>query len=51
LTHSEIGQLELRSTKLTVDGTDAVTLVIFHAEPGTRSAELLGLLGSLAAEK
>ncbi|MET7995015.1 helix-turn-helix transcriptional regulator [Amycolatopsis sp. NPDC005232] len=48
LTHPSIGEFELRSTKLTVDGTDAVTLVVFQAAPGSRSAELLGLLGSLA---
>ncbi|MGW7822140.1 helix-turn-helix domain-containing protein [Streptomyces puniciscabiei] len=49
LTHPQVGELDLRSTKLSVDGTDGLTLVVFHAEPGSRSAELLDILGSLAA--
>ncbi|GGZ66972.1 helix-turn-helix domain-containing protein [Streptomyces echinoruber] len=49
LNHPRVGALELRSDKLTVDGTDGLTLVVFHAEPGSRSAELLRILGSLAA--
>lgn len=49
LTHPQAGELELHSDKLSVDGTDGLTLVVFHAEPGSRSAELLGILGSLSA--
>ncbi|MBW8799032.1 MAG: helix-turn-helix domain-containing protein [Streptomyces sp.] len=49
LTHPQVGELDLRSTKLSVDGTDGLNMVVFHAEPGTRSAELLDILGSLAA--
>ncbi|MER6571773.1 helix-turn-helix transcriptional regulator [Streptomyces sp. NPDC001093] len=49
LTHPQVGDLDLRSHKLSVDGTDGLTLVVFHAEPGSRSAELLDILGSLAA--
>ncbi|MFK0159417.1 helix-turn-helix domain-containing protein [Streptomyces sp. NPDC090499] len=49
LTHPEVGDLDLRSHKLSVDGTDGLNMVVFHAEPGSRSAELLGILGSLAA--
>ncbi|MEU8973997.1 helix-turn-helix transcriptional regulator [Streptomyces monashensis] len=49
LTHPQVGDLELHSHKLSVDGTDGLTLVVFHAEPGSRSAELLGILGSLSA--
>ncbi|MER6378511.1 helix-turn-helix transcriptional regulator [Streptomyces sp. NPDC001250] len=49
LTHPQVGDLDLQSNKLSVDGTDGLTLVVFHAEPGSRSAELLDLLGSLAA--
>ncbi|MFI5613093.1 helix-turn-helix transcriptional regulator [Amycolatopsis sp. NPDC051903] len=48
LRHPALGDLELRSTKLTVDGTDAVTLVVFQAEPGSRSAESMALLASLS---
>ncbi|MFI2200049.1 helix-turn-helix domain-containing protein [Streptomyces sp. NPDC020192] len=49
LTHPQVGDLDLHSTKLSVDGTDGLTLVVFHAEPGSRSAELLDILGSLSA--
>lgn len=48
LTHPEVGDLELRSDKLTIGGTDNVTLVVYHAVPGSRDAESLALLGSLA---
>ncbi|SOD90828.1 helix-turn-helix domain-containing protein [Streptomyces sp. Ag109_G2-15] len=49
LSHPQVGDLELHSNKLSVDGTDGLTLVVFHAEPGSRSAELLDILGSLTA--
>lgn len=49
LTHPQVGELDLQSNKLSVDGTDGLTLVVFHAEPGSRSAELLDILGSLSA--
>jgi hypothetical protein len=49
LTHPQVGELDLRSTKLSVDGTDGLNMVVFHAEPGSRSAELLDILGSLGA--
>lgn len=47
LHHPLVGDLDLQSTKLVVSGADDLILVIFHAEPGSRSAELLGILGSL----
>jgi hypothetical protein len=50
LTHPQMGELDLQSNKLDIGGSDGLLLVVFHAEPGSRSAELLGLLGSLAAE-
>lgn len=49
LHHPQVGDIELHSDKLTVDGTDGLTLVVFHAEPGSRSSELLDILGSLTA--
>ncbi|ALO91758.1 MULTISPECIES: helix-turn-helix domain-containing protein [Streptomyces] len=49
LSHPQVGDLDLHSNKLSVDGADGLTLVVFHAEPGSRSAELLDILGSLAA--
>jgi len=40
----------LRSNKFTIYGTGGLTLVVFHAPAGgSRSAELLGTLGSLIA--
>ncbi|WP_327292919.1 helix-turn-helix domain-containing protein [Streptomyces sp. NBC_01198] len=49
LTHPQVGELDLRADKLTVGGTGELVLVVFQAEPGSRSAELLALLGSLSA--
>jgi len=49
LTHPEVGDLDLRSDKLTIGGTDNVTLVVLHAVPGSRDEESLALLGSLVA--
>ena len=49
LTHPLVGDFELRSNKFEIPGTNALSMVVFHAEPGSRSAELLGLLGSLTA--
>jgi transcriptional regulator with XRE-family HTH domain len=49
LRHPQVGDIDLQSDNLSVDGTDGLTLVVFQAEPGSRSAELLTLLGSLTA--
>lgn len=49
LAHPQVGDLDLYCEKLAIGGSDGLTLVVFHAEPGSRSAELLGLLGSLNA--
>lgn len=49
LHHPQVGDLDLQSDKLLISGTDGLILVVFHAEPGSRSAELLGILSSLAA--
>lgn len=44
--------LGLHSDKLSVDGADGLVLVVFPAaEPGSRSAELLTILGSLSAPR
>jgi transcriptional regulator with XRE-family HTH domain len=47
--HPQVGELHLRREKLDVAGTDGQQLVIFHAQPGTDSAQALALLGSIAA--
>jgi Predicted transcriptional regulators len=49
LHHPEVGDLTLHREKLTIAGTDGQVLVIYHAEPGTASADALTLLGSVAA--
>jgi hypothetical protein len=46
--HPLVGELDLHCEKLTVNETDGLLLCIFHPEPGSRSAELLKVLGSLA---
>ncbi|WP_329279666.1 helix-turn-helix transcriptional regulator [Streptomyces sp. NBC_01451] len=49
MTHPQVGDIDLYCDKLGVGGSDGLTLVVFHAEPGSRNAELLALLGSLNA--
>ncbi|GAA5025519.1 helix-turn-helix domain-containing protein [Actinopolymorpha pittospori] len=49
LTHPQVGDIDLPSNKFAIGGSNDQILVVFHAEPGSRSAELLGLLGSLTA--
>ncbi|MEU4488656.1 hypothetical protein AB0H94_27860 [Streptomyces purpurascens] len=49
LRHPKVGDLELHASKLAIIGTDGLILKVLHAEPGSRSAELLAILGSLAA--
>ncbi|WP_329136427.1 helix-turn-helix transcriptional regulator [Streptomyces sp. NBC_01476] len=50
LTHPQVGDIDLLSDKLAIGGTDGLLLVVFHAEPGSRNAELLAILGSLNAQ-
>ena len=45
--HPQVGELELGLSKLAIEGTDGLMLVVHHAEPGTSSAERLALLASL----
>jgi transcriptional regulator with XRE-family HTH domain len=46
----QVGPMELRHEKLPLPDTDRQMLVVYHAEPGSPSAERLALLASLAAE-
>jgi transcriptional regulator with XRE-family HTH domain len=48
LDHPEVGQLELSVEKLEIPDTDRQTIVIYHAAPGSPSAQALALLGSVA---
>lgn len=47
--HPQVGDLTLSREKLTIGGTEGQLLVVYHAQPGTSSAEKLGLLASLAS--
>lgn len=51
LRHPQVGDLELRSHKLAIGDSNGLTLVVLHPEPGSRSAELIQLLGNLSASK
>jgi transcriptional regulator with XRE-family HTH domain len=47
--HSQVGELELNYERLEVVFDTGLTIFTYTANPGTRSAEALSLLGSLAA--
>jgi transcriptional regulator with XRE-family HTH domain len=49
LDHPQVGRLELRYEKLPIPDTNCQTLVIYHAEPGSASAQALAQLGTAAA--
>jgi transcriptional regulator with XRE-family HTH domain len=48
--HPLVGVLEVSYLKLAIPEADRQTLVIYHAEPGTRSEQALTLLGTAALE-
>jgi hypothetical protein len=47
--HSQVGDLELNYERLDVVFDTDLTIFTYTADPGTRTAEALALLGSLAA--
>jgi transcriptional regulator with XRE-family HTH domain len=47
--HAQVGDLELHYESFTVNSVPTQQLVVYHAEPGTTSADALALLGSLSA--
>ncbi len=49
LDHPQVGPLELSYEKLPIPDTNCQTLVIYHTEPGTPSAQALALLAASAA--
>lgn len=48
LMHPQVGELVLRQNKFQVPDTEGQQMVVYHAEPGTDSAQRLALLGSIA---
>ncbi|MFF5176620.1 helix-turn-helix transcriptional regulator [Micromonospora sp. NPDC000316] len=48
--HHDVGELTLTYDSLTVDGATGQQLIIYQAEPGSRSAQALALLGTVAAD-
>jgi transcriptional regulator with XRE-family HTH domain len=47
--HPGVGKLELGYEKLPIADSDRLTLCLYHAEPGSRSAQALALLASAEA--
>jgi transcriptional regulator with XRE-family HTH domain len=47
--HPQVGELTVSREKLAIGGAEGQMLVIYHAEPGTSSAEKMALLASLAS--
>jgi hypothetical protein len=47
--HRDIGELTVRMQTFDVRSAPGQQLVVYHAEPGSPSAQALRLLGSLAA--
>ena len=48
--HPQVGELELHYENLQISGTDGQTLIIYHADPASRTARALAVLATLAAE-
>ncbi|PZF91254.1 helix-turn-helix transcriptional regulator [Micromonospora deserti] len=48
--HPMVGELSLDYETLTVNGASGQMLIVYHAEPGSPSANALALLGSMAAD-
>jgi len=46
--HPQVGDLTLSREKLAIGGTEGQLLAVYHAQPGTSSAEKLARLASLA---
>jgi transcriptional regulator with XRE-family HTH domain len=44
--HPQVGELELHYENLQISGTDGQTLIIHHADPGSRTAQALALLAA-----
>ena len=48
--HPQVGELRVDREKLAITGTEGMMLVVYHAEPGSESAEKLALLALATLE-
>jgi transcriptional regulator with XRE-family HTH domain len=48
--HPQVGELELHYENLQIAGTDGQTLIVYHADAGSPTAQALGLLSTLTAD-
>ena len=46
MNHPQIGELTLNRERLSIAGTDALMLVVYHPDTGSSNAEKLALLAS-----
>ena len=51
LYHPQVGELELHYEHLQISGTDGQTMIIYHADPGSPTAQALALLATLPADR
>jgi transcriptional regulator with XRE-family HTH domain len=51
LYHPQVGELELHYENLRISGTDGQALIVYHADPGSRTEQALALLATLAADR
>jgi len=51
LTHPDVGPITLESQTFEIRSAPGQELVVYHAEPGSSSADALGLIGTLAATR
>jgi hypothetical protein len=49
--HPQVGELELHHENLQISGTDGQALIIYHADPGSRTEQALALLATLATDR
>ena len=49
--HPQVGELDLHYENLQIAGTDRQTLIVYHADPGSHTAQALTLLATLAADR
>ena len=46
--HPQVGEMTLNRERLSVDGSEHLKLVVYHADPGSADADKLTILASAA---